>query len=137
VIPRARRPHEVRRSDYSYARPYEPITDQSGKARVDINNVIATYHRTGVLPGFAQKRATYGECPSMDFNEAVCMAAEASQQSELEALHQEFKKTPPEASEEVSEIDSAEAETEASEIDSGEMSQESKKQVPELTNEGT
>lgn len=85
------------------------VTDQSGKQRTDVNNIISTYHRTGIMPGVARRQPMYGEVPDMDFNEMAIVSAETANLREEEALRAEFEETAPEAPETASDDPSDEA----------------------------
>ena len=141
MIPTARRPHEVPRHEGAYKAPYEPITDQSAKERTKMANIIATYHRTGIMPGVARRQPTYGECPDMDFNESAQIAAEAASSIEEASLRAEFEIGASEASEEASEPVTGSADDQAEKplrTDPAKQgSAGTENPVPELTNEGT
>jgi hypothetical protein len=137
MIPHARRPHEVGRYEGAYNAPYKPIADQSGKERADVNNIIATYHRTGIMPGVARRQPKYGEVPDMDFNESAQIAAETASAHEERVMAEEFGNVPPAASEGVSEGSTAESAPVAETVPEEQGSLGTENPVPELTNEGT
>lgn len=75
---RPRLPEQIDRAEGAYVESDPVITDQSAKERTDVTNIIATYHRTGIMPGVAARQPTYGYVPEQTAFEAACIAAEAA-----------------------------------------------------------
>lgn len=65
-----------------YAKSFvdEPkITRASFAAECDINNIVASYAQTGIINHLPRTQPQYGDCPDIDFHEAACIAAQATQ----------------------------------------------------------
>ncbi|AXL15424.1 internal scaffolding protein [Microviridae sp.] len=69
-----RQPHEVPRVSISFD-PEEGRTHQSFKDECDINRIVDTYARTGVIPHVQLGQPQYGDNPEVDFFEAACAKA--------------------------------------------------------------
>lgn len=93
--------------------PDQGLTRQSFKEECDINNIVATYMRTGMVNHLPRVEPQYGDAPDLDFNEAAGIRARVRQMHEEEGYEPpdletlEIEKAPeaqteaPEASEEV------------------------------------
>lgn len=55
------------------------LTRQSEAAACDINNILAQYHRTGVITHLARHQGHYDDWTGFDFHEAMNTVAEAQQ----------------------------------------------------------
>lgn len=86
----------------------DPLTRQSFKEECDINNIVETYRRTGVVPSSAGAAPQYGDAPDISLFEAACVQAEIASAAtegafdpDPEPDNPETPETPPEASEAV------------------------------------
>ena len=68
--------------------PEEARTKQSFADECDINNIVKRYQDTGVLP-HTRGEPQYGECPSLDFKEALDYVRAA--RTEFDELRPELK----------------------------------------------
>lgn len=70
-----RRAHEISRVRLEFD-PDQGRTHQSFKDECDINNIVATYARTGIVPHMARGKPQYGDVPDVDLHAAACAQAE-------------------------------------------------------------
>lgn len=78
-----RRAHEVPRVQKSFDEPAK--TRQSFKDECDINRIVETYARTGMVNHVPRAAAQYGDNPEQTLFEAACVQAEI-RSSEEEAV---------------------------------------------------
>lgn len=78
-------------------------THQSFAEECDIQNIVKTYARTGIVNHVPRTQPQYGENPDITFYEAACISAEATQAAEQGVGSDLPEKTAPEAPESVSE----------------------------------
>lgn len=71
---RALNPFARRRVSVAFD-PKECRTHQSFRDECDINQILAQFGRTGVMPSVARGRPQYGEVPDIDFHAAMCAQA--------------------------------------------------------------
>jgi hypothetical protein len=71
----ARRPHEVPRVSIEFD-PDNGRTHQSFKDECDINRIVSTFARTGIVPHVQKGEPQYGDCPDVSFFDAACAQAE-------------------------------------------------------------
>lgn len=62
---------------------HDGITRQSFKDECDINRIVETYARTGIVPGVRNIAPEYGDAPSSDLFEAACVQAEIRSAEEM------------------------------------------------------
>lgn len=93
-IAKARRPHEVPRVQLK-CDPATGLTHQSFIAECDINNIVDTYARTGLVNHVARRSPQYGDVPEATLYESAC--AQAAIRSAMEDGY-EYPETPSEAS---------------------------------------
>ena len=62
--------------------PEQRLTRSSFAAECDINRIVDTYARTGMVNHVARATPQYGEAPETDFFEAACMQAEIRSKAE-------------------------------------------------------
>lgn len=55
----------------------ETLTEQSHKAHVDVNNIMARYTRTGVMEHIRRFEGQYADVSDMDYHEAMSKVADA------------------------------------------------------------
>lgn len=85
-------------------------TRNSFKDECDVNKIVATYAKTGMVNHVARVTPEYGDAPDIDFFSAACIQAELRSQEAQKALNPEeptqdtpepetAPETPPEAAE--------------------------------------
>lgn len=87
----------------------EKMTRDSFAAECDINNIVETYARTGMVNHLPRTAPQYGEAPSISFHEAATIAAEIASAKEEGWEPTPEEKSPPEASQALSEPEEAPA----------------------------
>lgn len=60
----------------------DKLTRDSFKDECDINNIVATFVRTGMVNHIPRTEPQYGEAPDLSFHEAACIAARAASLTE-------------------------------------------------------
>lgn len=88
-------PFDRKRTAIGYD-PDKGLTHQSFKDECDINNVVASYTRTGIMPVFRQGEPQFGDAPESTLFEAACAQA-AIRSAEEEGF--EWPESPSEAPE--------------------------------------
>lgn len=126
-----RHPWDIPRTEGQYVETSPRITDQSAKDRCDVNNIIATYHQTGILPGYATRKPQYGDMPEQSFFESACIVAEAASAAEQASMNPDPQVQGENASEDATERSEASPEPEAAPQPAGEPDT-----ATSLTNEG-
>lgn len=85
-VSNARRPHDVPRVSISFD-PDKGRTHQSFKDECDINRIVETYARTGIVTHTNRLEAQYGDAPSQNLYEAACVQAEIRSAAEEAAIN--------------------------------------------------
>lgn len=80
-----RRPHEIPRVSLEFD-PAKGRTHQSFKDECDVNRIVETYARTGVMPSVARGEPKYGTAPDQTLFEAALVQAELRSHHEMDAL---------------------------------------------------
>lgn len=83
--PIARRPHQVPR--VSVAFPERGLTRGSFKDECDINRIVDTYARTGIVNHIPRVAPQYGDNPEQSLFEAACIQAEIRSSEEDAVLN--------------------------------------------------
>lgn len=68
----------------------------SFKEECDVNNIVETYARTGMVNHVARAKPQYGDAPDIDFYQAALVHAEIASMAEEEALSPEPAQEEPE-----------------------------------------
>lgn len=75
--PKVRGPYDVERVQVRFDQD-EGGAKQSFKDECDINRIVDSYARTGIVNHVARRRPEYGDAPDIDAFEAACIAADAA-----------------------------------------------------------
>lgn len=92
-------------------------TKQSFKNQCDIDDIVARFQKTGVLPQINPITPQYGDAPDLASFEAACITAEVASKYEEGYTPILEEKKPETATEEVSEIETPEKTTTEAEKD--------------------
>lgn len=84
--------------------PEKGLTKQSFKEECDVNNIVDTFLRTGIVLGQNKREAQYGEAPDQTLFEAACVQAELRSKAE-EGVFEETPSEPDEGEKEASEAE--------------------------------